>query len=744
MKKKWIILVLILIIILIWLIFYWPFGKKRPSTLLRTASGIETTEFQMNESILFDAIDLEPMTGYTIQIAREDGMILTESRLSSDQDGHIPETIIWYNIGLMPCPKISKTAVRHFYEREIYDTTYLGKVYTLNITLNEKVVRETSFQVAERLLRPMLYAADSRGCLKSGFLIGEEDVWVVGSNFPKGSIIRLWAVPTNAKWEEGDKLEDITKFYGVSLPPIFELVGDETGFKKLLWTKGLTSIGSYDIVAEVITYPFGNYCPTSKAQVQNVVSNLNYSGFVIQRRQGVNEPLEMNLAGVRNSRLAFRDAFLTNEHVYIGVDPYIHPTYIGTSADVYIVVDKTDAQWTTNTTLSDVTGFVEHITIQPGSCANCYSTRAWTAPLTIGDYDVVLDIDQDGVYTPGVDLIDGLDQIGFTVTEVRVNTISFNHASSGAVTIYDNVNLNNISPPEYSTAVNPIKPAAWIMGNSYSVVIDFKAVSGISSADIWAVNGMGGLNSSSSPITVNFSGGTGQGTFNVNSLPTSVGKYTFLWDWKYSTSGSTLNMGQTGEHLVYLVLETPVAPPTLTSTIPPLNVLDYACTWASGSNTREQVCLNILSNGFSDHYTWNMDCHRLASDFSRMVSTQGISAAQHRWASKGYSIDDMSYQRTNAVDPVGPTWGYGQIDWSWHQWAQAEGAQRDPAAAATLAGNWGAYEDHLFAQYKMVTATSPYYNWVNNQPGQNVGCEHPNHRTYTFNPTLYGWRGPDR
>ena len=40
---------------------------------------------------------------------------------------------------------------------------------------------------------PVLFAADSRGCPKSGFLIGEEDVWVVGKHFPKGSIVRLWA-----------------------------------------------------------------------------------------------------------------------------------------------------------------------------------------------------------------------------------------------------------------------------------------------------------------------------------------------------------------------------------------------------------------------------------------------------------------------------------------------------------------------------------------------------------------------
>jgi hypothetical protein len=720
-------------------------GEEHQPILLKTASGIETKEFQLHDSILLNATNLSPRTGYKIQIVREDNKIITESRLSTDQHGQIPETVIWYDIGILPCLEmpIDKAVITHLSEHEVSDFEYAGKNYTLNIMKDEKPIRQITFRVAERMIRPTLYTADTRGCPKSGFLIGEEDVWVIGSNFPKGSIIRLWAVTANTQWKDADQLKDATKQYYSELPSIFELKGDNTSFKKLLWSKGLTSIGSYDIVAEVVTYPFGSYHVSSTAQVQNFVSHLSYSGFVIQRRQGVAEPLEMDLAGTRQSQLTYRDTFLTTENVYVGVDPTVQPNYMGKTADIYIVVDKPDAQWLPGTILNDVTNYVEHITVQY-VCSNCWATLAWTAPLSPGKYDVVLDFNQNGNYDPGIDLIDSLDPVGFIVSEVRVNSISFNYSGSGAITIYDNVNNTNINPPEYSTiATSKIKPAAWVMGGSHSVKVDFKAVPTVSSAQIWAETGLGGLGISGSPVLVSFTNGSGQGVFNVNNVPTSVGKHLFYWDWKYKISTSTESMGSTGEHLLYTVLATPVVP----MTAPSLEILDYACTWASGTTTSSGVCSDILSNGFGNHYTWNMDCHRLASDFVRLVSTQGINASQHRWASKGgYGvIDDMAYQKTNVIDPVGAIWGSGQIDWSWHQWAEADGAQRDAAAAVSLPGSWGVYEDHLFAQYKKIANNAPYtYQWMANQNGQSMGCEAPAHRDYNSNPTLHNWRGPDR
>lgn len=66
----------------------------------------------------------------------------------------------------------------------------------------------------------------------------------------------------------------------------------------------------------------------------------------------------------------------------------------------------------------------------------------------------------------------------------------------------------------------------------------------------------------------------------------------------------------------------------------------------------------------------------------------------------------MCYQRTNTIDPIGPTWDSQEIDWSWHQWAESSGKQYDPSANAIFNGSWGGYEDTVFKEYKRCTAAA--------------------------------------
>jgi hypothetical protein len=199
-------------------------------------------------------------------------------------------------------------------------------------------------------------------------------------------------------------------------------------------------------------------------------------------------------------------------------------------------------------------------------------------------------------------------------------------------------------------------------------------------------------------------------------------------------------MGKTGKHTIYTTWGTPIAP----MAVPWLAILDCACTWAGGATTKEDVCVYVINNGFVLHYDWVGNCHRLASDFVRLVSTQGIAASQHYWGVVSTcNLDDMRTERTKAFDPVGTAWGYGTQDWSFHQWAEAEGKQRDPSAGSSLAGTWGDYEDFLYEYYNKVVNSACDKSWVADQPGQSVGCEAPAHRVYNSNPTLHSWHGPD-
>ena len=236
----------------------------------------------------------------------------------------------------------------------------------------------------------------------------------------------------------------------------------------------------------------------------------------------------------------------------------------------------------------------------------------------------------------------------------------------------------------------------------------------------------------------------------TGSLPISIGKRTFTWKWE----ATALPMNSpycpivcepcTTTHTYYTLLAAPNDP----KIEPRVDILEYASSWASGKSDANSICIDILSNGFNAHYTWNMDCHMLSSDFVRLVTSLGISASLHRWSSKNQNIGDMCYQRTKSIDPVGPTWGQGQIEWAWHQWAEAASSQRDPSANTSLPGGWGGYEDNLFTQY-LEKIGSYQYQWVANQSGQSSGCEAPEHRYYYYSSSapwtlLYDWRGPDR
>lgn len=571
-----------------------PKPPEGPPIVFTDPSGATTSEFQLHDSLLVELRDLTPRAGYELAITDEAGRAVVTNRLSTDARGRIPQTVLWYAIGSQPCWRPGFPVTEAFSYARVTDVGLAGRTYTLRVTRAGEPPRSATFRVLRQPLRPSLYTTDARGCPKTGFLIGEEDVWVVGRNFPGGGLLRLWTIGDRSDWPDNTPLADRTGQYGYDWPSLIELAPTETHFRRRLWPRGLTSIGSYDMVAETVSYPFGAYREAPRAEAQDVVAQRTFSAFVVQRRPGAAEPLQVDVAGAVSSPFTFRSTFLTNEDVYVGVDPALQPSVVGQTADVYIVADKTDAQWTVDQTLSDVTGTVETITVN-GICGNCWKTLAWTAPLTAGGYDVVLDFNRDGVYTPGTDLIDSLDPVGFTVSDVRVDQISFNYGGSGAITLYDHLAGANVAAPEYISAGHLIKPGAWVMGGSHSVRVRFKAVPSLSSAQIFALGGLGGLASSGSPVTVTFSAGFGQADFPVNSPPSAVARTVFTWDWKQKVGAATAEMGRTGEHRLFAVLATPQAP----QATPWVGALEVAATVAQGETTAAGATRKIWSQFYN-------------------------------------------------------------------------------------------------------------------------------------------------
>ena len=104
-------------------------------------------------------------------------------------------------------------------------------------------------------------------------------------------------------------------------------------------------------------------------------------------------------------------------------------------------------------------------------------------------------------------------------------------------------------------------------------------------------------------------------------VPSTVGKHSYVWlVWDiYGIPKDPAYCSHLRENFLttlyyYVLYDTPIYPESSPST----KLLDYACVWASGNSDADDVCTDILDNGFNDHYTWVFNCHRLSSDFVRL------------------------------------------------------------------------------------------------------------------------------
>lgn len=183
-------------------------------------------------------------------------------------------------------------------------------------------------------------------------------------------------------------------------------------------------------------------------------------------------------------------------------------------------------------------------------------------------------------------------------------------------------------------------------------------------------------------------------------------------------------------------------------------VLDYACNWANGKNEEESIITDLLANGFSAHYVYNLDCRNLSSDFVHLCRNLGIVAETHFWGNSSFNsngsaqlrrweINDMLNMASMPISTVGNP-GTQRWVWSFHQWASANGKTRDPSAGKSFDGDWREYEDFIFEKrdppggYERVMSLISTW-WDPNQPGQSTGCESHG----VSGPGMFsGWSGP--
>ncbi|MBL7942632.1 MAG: hypothetical protein JNM00_07690, partial [Flavobacteriales bacterium] len=137
--------------------------------------------------------------------------------------------------------------------------------------------------------------------------------------------------------------------------------------------------------------------------------------------------INMELVGVSTDAspwFRYVDNFNMYDDVFVAIDPLLNPEIEAMEVEIFVVLDKNESQWDGDPMLTDVTpgGQASFLFSGAGIQDNVfYLTESYTlfdnfSPLVGDAYDIVVDMNGDGLLSPG-DFIDGLQDVGMYVIQ---------------------------------------------------------------------------------------------------------------------------------------------------------------------------------------------------------------------------------------------------------------------------------------------------------------------------------------
>lgn len=156
-----------------------------------------------------------------------------------------------------------------------------------------------------------------------------------------------------------------------------------------------------------------------------------------------------------------KNSFYTNESVYITSNN----SFLTASSTAYVYIVSDNNSWVNQTTLSDVSGGRK--TISVNSSGAIYVQSIWNPTTSIGTYDVVIDVDKDGVYNnqtcgTGGDCVFNLTTYGFKVFRTPIPIVAasygqFNPQSASWTYDSNSPNLVKLQMKLVSDAAEDVK-----------------------------------------------------------------------------------------------------------------------------------------------------------------------------------------------------------------------------------------------------------------------------------------------
>ena len=407
------------------------YGAAGPRVMAVDGGGRPIETLQIGSSLEMTATELEPRAQYEFRVTfdGEPDRLVSFARVTSDARGTIAPFVLWFHSGVIGCstrPADERRPLR-FRTFEEAEEALRGRVLrvTAHGARSDRAVLDLALPVSGRS-SAMVYPADRNGCLLNSLETGTGDLYVAGRNFAPGEELAISIVPNQRAWRVGDRVADMS---GAGSGAAAERVtADASGrFVVRAWDAQAQRRGAYDIVAQRSARRVRGFDVIDPRDLISYGSDTAMLLFLTYPPGG---PL-MDLAGrplPRTPYFEYADAFAnTNDDVWAAVDPtYIpagHPG--GQYAGYHVVAHRDMAGWAGNTSLADVSfgGNVEVMPVKAG-CVNGTDTIIWPAPVTSGEYDVVVDFGStpagsqaawmgDGQYDSAQDFLDGSVQIGF-------------------------------------------------------------------------------------------------------------------------------------------------------------------------------------------------------------------------------------------------------------------------------------------------------------------------------------------
>jgi len=449
-RTRWLILLIVLGIALVAILLYLAYcrGPTEPRTgaFVTDAGGRPIDRLEAGSSLHAGAHELAPRTPHEFRLTL-DGELVSFARLASDADGTIPPFVLWYQSGVVGCSQridpqaeLPPFTFRTFDESE---EALAGRRLRLTVhslagedvggpLLTERRASPVSTLELPVMARrhPMVYPSTEDGCLINSRPVRGETLYVTGRNFAPGEELLVAVVRNQRSWRVGDPIDDVTGTRGAPAPVRVQ-ADDEGRFTVTVWESPLQRRGTYDLIAHRLEAE--TEAPW-QVRRDDVVSFLSETGFILYLLYPVGGPL-MDIAGRPVSGtpyFQFADSFAVDDDTVWGaVDPtYVPPGHTGGKYASYYVVQHRDVDgWDPTaggaTNLVDVTGTIEVMPVKAG-CVNGTDIPIWAPPLTLGDYDVVVDFgpspaetepdySTDANYDDAVDFLDGASQVGFVV-----------------------------------------------------------------------------------------------------------------------------------------------------------------------------------------------------------------------------------------------------------------------------------------------------------------------------------------